>query len=809
MEEKKNFPTRKSVGGILDKKSLNSLEKKIFLIISILCFSILIVGITYAYIAYYTNQKGINVLETDCVHIDMEDLSEGISLRNAYPLTDEQGYNTKPYRFRITNTCNIGVDYHVNIEVFDIANRMSSKNVAAKVDEFEKKILTSEISTTPTYTGDEGTSIESYNVYTNTLSPGESKSHDIRIWLDESAGNDSQNKEFKSKIVIEAIQNQIAQMTFSEYIIDQSKSQDRGIERIEHEATEQIPALTDYRYTGANPNNYVYFGCSENCTEENLYRIIGVIPTQSSENGAYENRVKLIKASEYIGPNAEDGSRFTPSGKGYKWNADGNNKWEESTLKEELNTEYWNSLEEYQKYIEPSKWYLGSPLGEKQSTYTSEQFYKEERSKTPGYSQGAISYIDNIGLMYPSDYGYSLEKKYREPSIYENELHYRSQAWLYNMEEKYYEWTITPENTSQDFVKVWVVDKQGRIDYYRAYYDNYLFIARPTFYLKSSIMYGGGLGTKEEPFQIIENSNRMSDYIIAKSTTDETIEKVSHEATEQTPTLTDYRYTGANPNNYVCFGYEGERCPDENLYRIIGVIPTQSSENGAYENRVKLIKTSNYVENESGYLENSIGPATPEGTGYRWNKDANINNWEESSLNTKVLNNIYWNSLGEYQKYIESSKWYLGSLNNDMYELYTVGNLYNVERSNVSSYSGGATFYISNIGLMYPSDYGYSISKEYWNNNSISNYQNEYIKNAWLYNLSGGEYVEWLISASHDFPNGSVSAWNIGYTGNIWGGFSVIYFAQVYAIRPTFYLKSSVLFRGGEGTIDNPYYLSI
>ena len=32
-----------------------------------------------------------------------------------------------------------------------------------------------------------------------------------------------------------------------------------------------------------------------------------------------------------------------------------------------------------------------------------------------------------------------------------------------------------------------------------------------------------------------------------------------------------YRYAGANPNNYVCFGSDEETCPADNLYRIIGV----------------------------------------------------------------------------------------------------------------------------------------------------------------------------------------------------------------------------------------------
>ena len=45
-----------------------------------------------------------------------------------------------------------------------------------------------------------------------------------------------------------------------------------------------------------------------------------------------------------------------------------------------------------------------------------------------------------------------------------------------------------------------------------------------------------------------------------------------------------YRYAGANPNNYVCFGSNASTCPSDNLYRIIGVFGSE----------VKLIKSTSY-----------------------------------------------------------------------------------------------------------------------------------------------------------------------------------------------------------------------
>ena len=51
-----------------------------------------------------------------------------------------------------------------------------------------------------------------------------------------------------------------------------------------------------------------------------------------------------------------------------------------------------------------------------------------------------------------------------------------------------------------------------------------------------------------------------------------------------------YRFSGANPNNYVCFGSDAATCPNDNLYRIIGV----------FDGEVKLIKNDYAMASELG-----------------------------------------------------------------------------------------------------------------------------------------------------------------------------------------------------------------
>ncbi len=781
----------------------------------------IVIAVSYAYIAYYTRQKEVNVLGTDCIQIEYKEKTNAIHLNHAYPISDQEGKNTNPYLFEITNVCSVGVHYNVNIEVItkqgvdkqEIPNILESKNVATQLDDLEIKRLTGEIATTPTYNEDDYEATESYTIYKGLLKPGETKSHELRLWLHESSGNETQNKNFYSKVVIEGIQNELASVNFSEYIMNKNE-----VEKITHEETEQTPSLTDYRYTGSNPNNYVYFGCSDNCTEDNLYRIIGVLPTQSSDTSSYKNRVKLIKANYYIEEESgllKDTNATYPagggSGKGYQWNSSTNNQWQTSTLQSEvLNGVYWNSLREYQGYIEQAKWYLGAPTYSSYTTYTPDEFYNIERSNNKGYSGGETNFIGNIGLMYPSDYGYSIGKESQELSIYESQTNYIENAWLYQLENKYYEWTMTPESSTSN-VYAWDLRPDGYVHRSYVFHSNNMWGVRPTFYLKEEVIYVGGTGTSSDPYRIGTHEKKFSDYIINERNNDSSIVQVVHEETEQTGlnASIDYRYTGARPNNYVCFGSEATPCPSDNLYRVIGVIPTQSSEDGPYENRVKLIKVNYYTENTSGLLTKTYGI---DKYGYNWNANA-ANKWEESTLQSRVLNGVYWDSLGKYQSYVEQAKWYLGAPDYIYNETYTPEQYYASERSKTQGRSKGAISYINYIGLMYPSDYTYSNETKFWENKVSSNTFDIYKNNAWLFQFEKIIYAqrEWTISpeASYHFDNNLLTAYLIYEDGRLSYHYGVNHENSAYGVRPTFYLKTDVQYQSGDGSIENPYRIGL
>ena len=270
-----------------------------------------------------------------------------------------------------------------------------------------------------------------------------------------------------------------------------------------------------------------------------------------------------------------------------------------------------------------------------------------------------------------------------------------------------------------------------------------------------------------------------------------------------------YRYAGANPNNYVCFGSIETPCPAENLYRIIGVL----NDNDEYQ--VKLIKadytTSAMLGTDGDYdgsFVDSIGEL-PDYKGnmtqsdiaaYYWNYDTSVsgygsNNWTTSEFNTINLNTNYWNYLGAiWQNLIAPTTWHLGGMTS---EVYTAKAFYDGERGDVV-YGSNPTTYSNEIGLMYPSDYGYAAYPDAWATD-LSSYSNSTItSNNWMYM----GLFEWTITPLSSY---SLYVFYLYFNGNLYYNNANL----GYSARPVFYLNSNVEYNGGTGTKSDPFTLVV
>ncbi len=265
-----------------------------------------------------------------------------------------------------------------------------------------------------------------------------------------------------------------------------------------------------------------------------------------------------------------------------------------------------------------------------------------------------------------------------------------------------------------------------------------------------------------------------------------------------------YRFAGANPNNYVCFGSDDTTCPAENLYRIIGLI----------DGKVKLIHaygaTTDMLGTDEGYVSTYGSAPSYKGNGdltkigrYKWNK-ANNNTWSTSTTNTINLNKNFLAYLdGENTKWknmIADTTWYVGGITYNNGQKSNAKTAYNYE---VGANKDATTTVISKIGLMYVSEYYYAASEDYWTLPGWSSSGNDYRKSKndnWLYT---GLY-EWTISRSSD---DSGVAFDVYVTGDLSGG--VVDHSLGGAVRPSLSLSSSIKFTSGKGTAVNPIRINL
>ena len=253
-------------------------------------------------------------------------------------------------------------------------------------------------------------------------------------------------------------------------------------------------------------------------------------------------------------------------------------------------------------------------------------------------------------------------------------------------------------------------------------------------------------------------SPTLSSYIIGKYTGTQGDNGLYYHSSSLSNSAGDnsYRYAGANPNNYVCFGSTASTCPSDKLYRIIGVFGSQ----------VKIIKDS------------SIGSM-------QWDS-AETTVWKTASLNT-YLNGTFLSSLGTYVNKIATTSWSVGSTEDAFKPAST---MYNDEVKNSS------TSYSAKIGLMYATDYGFATSPDSWDVD-LYDYGNYAYKYDWLFL----DAMQWFISGFAVNSGGSVFIKSTGYLYNYNGAFTGCSFG----VRPTFYLTASTTCTGGSGTSSDPY----
>ena len=418
-------------------------DKKIIIlsIVGVLLLVSIVVATSYAYfVANVSGNKDTNnvVVTNGVMALEYKD-GDAINLGNAIP------GSSVSKTFTVKNTGNVATNYTIYFSelsnkfvdktdlVYTLTSSDGGKNVA------QTQVPSTNEAMVSNYAIDAGKT----HTYTLTIT-----------FLDKDENqDDNQGVSFSTKVSINETKEYVP--VFAEQIADLATTDTTNF------ATDDPD--NNIRYIGANPNNYVYFNCSDYSNQSDStcerWRIIGVFKNMTKEDGSKEDLVKIVKDDSLSNISWD----YKKNGVGTSTNDMGSNDWTDSQLMMMLNpTDYlksgytidnnivkdskgqaiYQNMGSYyngtsgckpsaiasgadftctsidftstglkndstRNAIESVVWNLGGTGNYySASNGLASHWYGYERGTTV-YSGHATTWTGKVGLMYPSDYGYA------------------------------------------------------------------------------------------------------------------------------------------------------------------------------------------------------------------------------------------------------------------------------------------------------------------------------------------------------------------------------------------------------------------
>ena len=495
----------------------NKNKKVMIIIISILIVIILLLALTYAY--FRTELFGSEeIVKVGTLDLVLDETSEGISLDNAVGISDSEGLSLDGSTFELRNNGNKAVDYTIYLDDNTIGEndiRIDDKylkyNLNKNGDGSKTYLLTS-IGSNPNRILDSGT-----------IDGKATNKYSLKLWITDEVDGNYSGQVFSGKLRVEVSQDKPEGIDVLLAKANDPSNNDYNNSSVEeqkemyvfnHSETYQTEALTDYRYIGSNPNNYVIFN-------DEIWRIIGVFPVVNAK-GETENRIKIVR-NAYIGRYSWDNKNISTGAE----DNNGKNDWTEPRLMKLLNSGYENEevggslyynrgsgicysgsnnstvncdfsesglSDEAKSMTSKVLWYLGGK-DSRTTSNTGEDDYVLERGNRVTTNR-SLSWLGEVGLIYISDYSYTFANGVSNTcynTIMSCNSSESSNSWLYNG----YRMTLT--HRQYTYTDVFMIDGNGTMRFSSV--SNTTGV-QPTLYLNSNIKITSGNGSSDNPYRL-------------------------------------------------------------------------------------------------------------------------------------------------------------------------------------------------------------------------------------------------------------------------------------------------------------------
>ena len=517
---------------------------KIVSIISIIALALTLVAATYAYFVAQTGEGAQTDIKINANTVDTFTFEAGSALNLslnqenfASGKGNQRGTTFAKAMLSANNKTNTATEHYylylnISNNTFTYSIDNNTPEILLSIKDGSNNEITSVSGLTyKTVTDGKGASIKGFDITTKkglvtilnnreiTTTSTKTEQWNVTVTFVNYNANQADNagKNFSAKLMIQKEEYKLP--TLAEYVVSQytGTQGDNGI-YYHNSSLANGAGDNSYRYAGASEsvNNFICFGSTTSpCPTDNLYRIIGVFG-ENNHGVTGKQLVKLIKydyaTSNLLGTDGDYKDSSTPGStyKGslskvdrYYWNSKATNKasntWSTSLLnKINLNTNYLNNIgTTWSNLIEDATWKVS---GHSTRSVTPSEMYTAEitnATKTYGPSDGT----SKIGLMYVSDYGFAASPSAWTETLanYDgndaNGTLIKTINWMYMGN---YEWTISPYSSNS--FSVFTLNNAGYVNNFAAGAD---YGSRPVLYLKASVLYAGGLGTKDSPITLV------------------------------------------------------------------------------------------------------------------------------------------------------------------------------------------------------------------------------------------------------------------------------------------------------------------
>lgn len=497
----------------MDKEFFIKNKKKIIIVVAVIAVSLIgfsLLNSTYSLFYHEDISKNTEGYTTGTLSITASSKGNTVSLSDALPVEDSVGSTSTPYTFTVTNTGNL--NYKFNIKLLSTGSSsttIDSQYIKLKVDDGSIATLSSL-----------SNGIIKKDV---TLAAGESVDISVRVWLSISTPNSQIGKTFNSKIVIDG-QAVYTKTNFVSSLFTPNKVVTNNGISYQYDTTHSLMKDVggNIRYYGADPNNYIYFNCSDYSNQSSstceTWRIIGV----------FNGKVKLIRGS-VIGEYSWD-NKDTSTG---AESANGKNDWTEARLMKLLNPGYESETTGGSLYYNSGSGncYAGENNATKACNFTStgiknditrnlisdttyslggwndseiysNEIYEKERETTV-YTGRPTIWQGKIALPYPSDYSYAVDLNQCKEKILYNSASEpcTSNNWMKRIVNNGINdtgWLLTPNSSISS--AVWNVDAHGSV--YPDDAADFTYVVAPVLYLNSELDIKTGTGSSSVPYRL-------------------------------------------------------------------------------------------------------------------------------------------------------------------------------------------------------------------------------------------------------------------------------------------------------------------